>query len=84
MSFVGLWGESKDEARGELGVTRNTYLCVSGPGRNVMRVLIELEEATIEGEIISGDLLYNGAAEFDLESTFVVRCDDGARFTIYG
>lgn len=49
-----------------------------------MRVMIELLESTIEGDVIGGDPLEEGSGEFDLGSTFTVLCDDGARFNIHG
>ncbi len=49
-----------------------------------MRVMIELLEITIEGNVIAGDLLEEGSGEYDLDSTFTVLCDDGAKFNIHG
>jgi hypothetical protein len=49
-----------------------------------MRVMVELLEITVEGDVIAGDPLEEGSADFDLGSTFTVLCDDGAKFKIHG
>ena len=49
-----------------------------------MRVLIELLDRIIEGTVIDGKPLEDGSEAFDLESTFIVRCDDGVSFKIHG
>ena len=49
-----------------------------------MRVLVDGLDTVIEGEVISGELLDGQSGQFNLESEFTVRCDDGACFTIHG
>lgn len=49
-----------------------------------MRVLIDGLGTVIEGEVIGGSLLDGVGGNFDLESEFTVRCDDGVCFRIHG
>ena len=49
-----------------------------------MRVLVARLETMIEGEVISGELLDGQSGQFDLQSEFTVRCDNGACFTVHG
>ena len=43
-----------------------------------------VEGADIEGELIGGGFIDPDTAEFDLEDTFTVRCDDGAVLKVHG
>ncbi len=49
-----------------------------------MRVLVEMLEDVIEGDVIEGELLDGVGGEFDLDAEFTVRCDDGQCFRIHG
>ena len=49
-----------------------------------MRVLVDGLDTVIEGEVIGGELLDGQSGQFDLESEFTVRCDDGVCFTVHG
>lgn len=52
---------------------------------NQVRVSCEtINGEAVEGEVIGGEPLAEGGAEFDLDSTFTVRCDDGACFQVHG
>ena len=49
-----------------------------------MRVLVDGLDTVIEGEVIGGELLDGVNGQYDLESAFTVRCDDGVCFTVHG
>lgn len=49
-----------------------------------MRVLVDVLDAVIDGEVIEGELLDGVSGQFDLECEYTVRCDDGACFWIHG
>lgn len=49
-----------------------------------MRVLIELLETIIEGDVIGGEPLNDGSGDYDLDGVFTVRCEDGVCFNIHG
>jgi len=42
-----------------------------------MRVLVDGLDTVIEGEVIGGELLDGVSGQYDLESAFTVKCDDG-------
>ncbi len=50
-----------------------------------MRVLCStIDENDVEGEVIGGDSFDPITEMWDFESTFTVRCDDGALFEVCG
>jgi hypothetical protein len=48
------------------------------------RVLCELFAESIEGVVVRRDGSYVPEADLDLDSAFIVRCDDGVCFTVHG
>ena len=77
------WGV-EDEAGEGTGRVEKHYLYVCGPGREVMRVLVDGLDTVIEGEVIGGELLDGVSGQYDLEAAFTVQCDDGACFLVHG
>jgi|GEM_PF-3542606 len=50
-----------------------------------MRVLCSgIDGRDIEGEVIGGEDFDVASGSCDLDSTFTVRCDDGALFQVHG
>lgn len=50
----------------------------------MIRVFIELYGEAIEGLVVDGTGAYVAVGDLDLESSFIVRCDDGELFIIHG
>lgn len=49
-----------------------------------MRVIVETLDSVIEGDVIGGELLDGVSGGFDLESVFMIRCDDRRCFSFHG
>jgi hypothetical protein len=49
-----------------------------------MRVVVDCLDMVIEGEVIGGDLLDDESGDYDLDSVFTVKCDDGVCFIVHG
>ena len=62
----------EDEAGEGTGCVEKHYLYVCGPGREVMRVLVDGLDTMIEGEVIGGELLDGVSGQYDLEAAFTV------------
>ncbi len=57
---------------------------LSSEDHKLMRVLVDGLDTVIEGEVIGGELLDGVSGQYDLESAFTVKCDDGVCFLVHG
>lgn len=48
------------------------------------RILVELYGEVIEGVVVDKKGACLALADVDLDDLFIVRCDDGERFTVHG
>ena len=50
----------------------------------MQRIVLELYDAVLKGEVVEGVPVSEGSGDFDLENEFTVRCEDGALVKVQG